>query len=114
MGADKGELAKLAIPSSVDQPVVGQLQGVSASYLPDNLELLGRSEKAKLGINIASCGAFHISYGFAEAVGDKSNIEDSMTQAKLPQAAQALFGADRVLYYWKELGIGVSGKEKHS
>ena len=97
--AKKGELAKLAIPSSAKELIAGQLEGVAASDLPDNLELLARFEKDKLGINIASCGTFHVIDGFAKAVDDKSNVEDFITPVKLPQAAEALLGADRILYY---------------
>jgi len=97
--AKKGELAKLAIPSSVKELIAGQLEGVSASDLPDNLELMARFEKDKLDVNIASCGTFHVIDGFAKAIDDKSNIEDFITPVKLPQAAEALLGADKILYY---------------
>ena len=95
----KGELAKLAISGSVKELIAGQLEGVSPSDLPDNLEQMARFEKDKLGVNIASCGTFHVIDGFAKTVDDKSNIEDFITPVKLPQAAEALLGADRILYY---------------
>jgi len=97
--AKKGELAKLRIPTSAKELIAGQLEGVSASDLPDNLELLARFEKDQLGVSIASCGTFHVIDGFAKAVDDKSNVEDFITPVKLPQAAEALLGADRILYY---------------
>lgn len=95
----KGELAKLAIPSSVKELVAGQLEGVSPSDLPDNLEQMARFVKDKLGVNIASCGTFHVIDGFAKTIDDKSNIEDFITPVKLPQAAEALLGADKILFF---------------
>lgn len=56
----KGELAKLAIQSAVKELVAIQIEGLSPSDLPDNLEQLARFEKNKLGVNIVSCGTFHI------------------------------------------------------
>ncbi|MBA7621837.1 hypothetical protein ES703_29205 [subsurface metagenome] len=97
--AKVGELAKLAIPSSVKELIADQLEGVSAADLPDNLELLARFEKDKLGVSIASCGTFHVIDGFATSIDDTSNIEDFITPVKLPQAAEAILGADRILYY---------------
>ena len=95
----KGELAKLGIPSSVKELIAGQLEGVSPSDLPDNLELMARFEKDKLGVNIVSCATFHVIDGFAKTVDDKSNIEDFIAPVKLPQAAEALFGADKIFYF---------------
>lgn len=95
----KGELAKLAIPRSVKELIAGQLKGVSPSDLPDNLEQMARFEKGKLGVNIASCGTFHVIDGFAKTIDDKSNIEDFVTPVKLPQAAETILGADKILYY---------------
>jgi hypothetical protein len=95
----KGELAKLAIPTSVKELIAGQLEGLSASDLPDNLEQLARFEKDSLGVNIASCGTFHVIDGFAKTIDDTSQIEDFITPVKLPQAAEALLGADKILYY---------------
>jgi predicted peroxiredoxin len=95
----KGELAKLAITSSVKELIAGQLEGVSASDLPDNLELMARFEKDNLGINIVSCGTSHVIDGLGKTIDDKSNIEDFITPVKLPQAAEALLGADKILYF---------------
>jgi len=95
----KGELAKLAITSQVKELIAGQLEGLSAADLPDNLEQLARFEKDKLGVSIASCGTFHVIDGFAKTVDDKANIEDFISPVKLPQAAEAILGADRILYY---------------
>jgi predicted peroxiredoxin len=97
--AKKGELAKLAIPGSVKELIAGQLEGVSPSDLPDNLEQMARFEKDKLGVNVASCATFHVIDGFAKFVGDTTNIEDFIAPVMLPQAAEALLGADRIFYY---------------
>jgi predicted peroxiredoxin len=94
----KGELAKLAIQGSVKELVASQIEGLSASDLPDNLEQLARFEKDKLGINIVSCGTFHVIDGAGKTIDDTSNIEDFITPVKLPQAAEAILGADKIHY----------------
>jgi len=94
----KGELAKLTITPEVKELIASQLEGLSATDLPDNLEQLARFEKDKLGVTIASCGTFHVIDGFATSIDDKSNIEDFVTPVKLPQAADAILGADKIHY----------------
>jgi predicted peroxiredoxin len=94
----KGELAKLAIQISVKELVASQIEGLSASDLPDNLEQLARFEKDKLGVNIVSCGTFHVIDGAGKTLDDTSNIEDFITPIKLPQAAEAILGADKIHY----------------
>ena len=94
----KGELAKLAIPDAVKELVAGQIDGLSAGDLPDDLEQLARFENSQLGITIASCGSLHVIDGFADSIDDKSNIEDFIVPLKVPQAAEALFNADKVHY----------------
>jgi len=94
----KGELAKLAIQSSVKELVASQVEGLSASDLPDNLEQLARFEKDKLGVNIVSCGTFHVIDGTGKTLDDTSNIEDFITPVKLPQAAEAILSADKIHY----------------
>ena len=94
----KGELAKLAIQKSVKELVASQIGGLSASDLPDNLEQLARFEKEKLGINIVSCGTFHVLDKVGKGLDDTSNIEDFITPIKLPQAAEAILGADKIHY----------------
>lgn len=96
--ARKGELAKLAIANETKELIAGQIEGLSASGLPDNLEQMARFVKEKMGVNIISCGTFHVIDGISRTIDDKSNVEDFITPVKLPQAAQALFGADRVHY----------------
>ena len=95
----KGELAKLAIPQEVKELIAGQLDGLEASDLPDNLEQMARFQKDQLGVNIASCATFHVMNGFAESVDDTSNIEDFVVPAKLPDAWEAIDGANKVLYF---------------
>jgi hypothetical protein len=94
----KGELAKLAIQSSVKELVASQIEGLSTSDLPDNVEQLARFEKDKLGINIVSCGTFHVINGAGKTLDDTSNIEDFITPVKLLQAAEAILGADKIHY----------------
>jgi predicted peroxiredoxin len=94
----KGELAKLPIQSVVKDLIASQIDGLSASDLPDNLEQLARFEKDQLGVNIVSCGTFHVIDGAGKAIDDTSGIEDFITPIKLPQAGEALLGADRIHY----------------
>jgi len=95
----KGELAKLGISEEIKKLIADQIEGLSASDLPDNLEQMARFEKNKLGVTIASCGTFHVIDGFAKEVDDISNIEDFIVPVKLPQASEAIAGADKILYY---------------
>ena len=94
----KGELARLVIQSSVKELIASQIEGLSASDLPDNLEQLARFEKEKLGVNIVSCGTFHVIDGAGKTIDDRSNIEDFIIPVKLPQAAEALLAADKIHY----------------
>ena len=94
----KGELAKLPIQSTLKDLVAGQIEGLSASDLPDNLEQLARFEKDRLGVNIVSCGTFHVIDGAGKALDDTSGIEDFITPIKLPQAGEALLSADKIHY----------------
>ena len=94
----KGELAKLAIQGSVKELIASQIEGLSPSDLPDNLEQMARFEKNTLGVNIVSCGTFHVLDGAGKTIDDTSNIEDFVAPVKLPQAAEALLGADKIHY----------------
>ena len=94
----KGELAKLAIQGSVKELIASQIEGLNASDLPDNLEQLARFEKENLGVNIVSCGTFHVIDGVGKDLDDLSNVEDFIVPIKLPQAAEALLGADKIHY----------------
>jgi predicted peroxiredoxin len=97
--AKKGALAGLAIEDSVKGLIAGQIDGLSASDLPNNLEQLARFEKDKLGVNIVSCATFNVIAGLSSSVDDTSGLEDFITPVKLPQAAQALMAADKILYF---------------
>ncbi len=94
----KGELAKLPITDDIKNLVAGQVDGLSASMLPDNLEQLARFVKDQLGVNIVSCGTFHVIDGAGKTVEDTSGIEDFIIPVKLPDAAGALLGADKIHY----------------
>jgi predicted peroxiredoxin len=95
----KGTLAGFAISDELKKLIADQIEGLSPADLPDDLEKLARFEKDQLGVNIASCGTFHVVDGFAKSIDDTSKIEDFIMPVKLPQAAEALLGADRILYY---------------
>jgi len=95
----KGELAKLAITQETKELIAGQLDGLAASDLPDNLEQMARFQKDQLGVVIASCATFNVLNGFADSVDDTSNIEDFIVPVKLPDAWAAINGADKVLYF---------------
>ena len=95
----KGTLAGLAIENSVKNLIADQLEGLSASDLPDNLEQLARFEKDQLGVNIVSCATFNVIDGLASSVDDTSKLEDFIIPVKLPQAAEALMAADKILYF---------------
>ena len=97
--AKKGELAKLELPQNVKELIAGQLDGLSAADLPDNLEQMARFQKDQLGVTIASCATFHVIGEFADSVDDTSQIEDFIVPVKLPDAWGAIDGADKVLYF---------------
>ena len=95
----KGELAKLEISQETKELIAGQLDGLAASDLPDNLEQMARFQKDQLGVTITSCGTFHVLNGFADSVTDTANIEDFIVPVKLPDAWGAIDAADKVLYF---------------
>ena len=97
--ARKGELAKLAITADVKRLIADQLEGVSPSDFPDDLGSLARLVKEQLGVNILSCGTFHVIDGFANTVDDASQIEDFITPVRITQAAEASVAADKIVYY---------------
>lgn len=94
----KGELAKLGMDASLKELVASQIEGLSASDLPDNLEQLARFVKGQLGVGIFSCGTFHVVDGIGKNLDDTTNSEDFIVPLKLPQAAGALLGADKIHY----------------
>ena len=95
----KGTLASFAISDEVKKLIAEQIEGLSPSDLPDNLEKLARFENDQLGVTIVSCGTFNVIDGLATSIDDTSKIEDFITPVKLPQAAEAILGADRILYF---------------
>ena len=94
----KGELAKLKIENSVKELIASQVDGLNAGDLPDNLEQLARFEKDMMGIQICSCGTFHVIDGIGKDLDDLSNAEDFIIPLKLPDAAGALLSADKIHY----------------
>lgn len=94
----KGELAKLSITDDIKNLIAGQVEGLSASMLPDNLEQLARFEKGQLGVNIVSCGTFHVIDKAGKSIEDTAAIEDFIVPVKLPDAAGALLNADKIHY----------------
>lgn len=95
----KGQLTQFKIEDSVKELIAGQLEGVEAGDLPEDLEGMARFVSTELGVEIASCGTFHVIDGFASQIEDKSNIEEFITPVKLPQAADTMLSADRIFYY---------------
>ena len=92
----KGELAKLGMSAEIKELIAGQVEGLSAGDLPDNLEQMARFEKDKLGVNIVSCGTFHVIDGAGKTIEDTSGIEDFIVPVKLPDAAGAIVNADKI------------------
>ncbi|KLU64131.1 hypothetical protein DEAC_c39460 [Desulfosporosinus acididurans] len=95
----KGMLASLKLTDDLKELIASQLDGVAKDALPDNLELMARFVKDKLGINIVSCATFNVIDGISQNLEDTSQMEDFIMPVKLPLAAQALIGADKILYF---------------
>lgn len=95
----KGELAKITITAELKELIAGQLENLSASDLPDNLEQMARFQKTQLGINIFSCGTANVAEGIAKEIEDTSNIEDFVTPLKLPQVWKGYVEADKVIFW---------------
>ena len=94
----KGELAKLGCNDDLKNLIADQIDGLSASDLPDNMEQMARFCKDELGVGIFSCGTFHVVDGVGQNLDDTSSIEDFIVPLKLPQAAEALLAADKIHY----------------
>jgi len=60
---------------------------------------MARFVKDQLGINIVSCATFNVIDGISKNLEDTSQMEDFITPVKLPLAAQALIGADKIIYF---------------
>jgi predicted peroxiredoxin len=97
--AKKGSLASLEINNDVKELISSQLDGVNASDLPDNMELMARFVKDELGVNIVSCATFNVIDGISRDLDDVSEMEDFIVPVKLSEAAQALLEADKILYF---------------
>ncbi len=95
----KGTLAGIPIDDAVKNLIAQQLDGLSASDLPDNLEQFARFVKGNLGVNIASCATFNVIDGLSSSLDDTENLEDFIMPIQLPQAAEALMAADKILYF---------------
>ncbi|MDR3601304.1 MAG: hypothetical protein P4L49_12625 [Desulfosporosinus sp.] len=95
----KGKLASLKITEDIKELLASQLDGVNKDELPDNLELMARFVKNQLGINIVSCATFNVIDGISKNLDDTSQMEDFIMPVKLPQAAQALLSADKIIYF---------------
>ncbi len=46
-----------------------------------------------------SCATFNVIAELALSLDDKANLEDFIVPVKLPQAAEALMAADKILYF---------------
>lgn len=97
--AKNGSLASLSIPAEVKTLVADQFETLNPEDLPDDLEALARFEKEQLGVDILSCGTFHVIDGFATAINDTTEIVDFVTPVKVPDAVNAALGADKILYF---------------
>jgi predicted peroxiredoxin len=95
--AKKGTLAQLPIDDNLGNLIASQFEGLTREDLPTNLEDLARFEKEELGVNFASCATFHVVNGFADTVGDTTNIEDFVAPVKIPDAVGAALGADKTV-----------------
>jgi predicted peroxiredoxin len=97
--AKNGSLASLAIPAEVKTLVADQFEALNPEDLPDDLEALARFEKEQLGVDILSCGTFHVIDGFATAINDTTEIVDFVTPVEVPDAVNAALSADKILYF---------------
>jgi hypothetical protein len=92
-------LAKIPITSQAKEVIAGQLEGLSVSDLPDNLEQMARFQKEQLGVDIFSCGTANVIDGIASEIEDTSNIEDFIVPLKLPQVWAGYAEADKILFW---------------
>ena len=95
----KGTLAGFTLTSEVRELIASQFEGLKAAKLPVHLEQLARFEREKMEISILSCGTYHVLEGFAEAIEDKSNIEDFIEPINLYESCKLMLEADQILYY---------------
>ena len=95
----KGELAQIPIPQEAKELIASQLEGLSASDLPDNLEQMARFQKDQLGVQIFSCGTANVLDGIAGKIEDVSAVEDFIVPLKLPQVWQGYAEADKIIFW---------------
>ena len=95
----KGELAKIPITAETKELIASQMEGLSASDLPDNLEQMARFQQDQLGVNIYSCGTANVLDGFSKTIEDTSNVEDFITPLRLPQVWQGYVEADKIIFW---------------
>lgn len=95
----KGKLKELGINDDIKKLVAGQIEGISPTDLPDNLEDLGEFLSEKMGVRFVSCGTFHAIEGVGKDLGDKSNIVDFIEPVTIPEAANIFLTAEKILDY---------------
>ena len=95
----KGMLAGFTMTPEMKELTASQFEGLKAEKLPDHLERLARFEKEKMEIAIVSSGTFHVLEGFAEAIEDKSHIEDFIEPIDLYETCKLMIEADQILYF---------------
>ena len=95
----KGKLKELAINDDIKKLVAGQIDGINAADLPDNLEDFGRFLKDKMGVRIVSCATFHVIEGIGSGLDDTSNIVDFVEPVTIPDAAGIFLTAEKIFDY---------------
>jgi hypothetical protein len=95
----RGTLATFTMTPEMKDLIASQFEGLKAEKLPDHLEQLARFEKEKMEISIVSCGTYHVLYGFAEDISDRSGIEDFIDPIDLYESCNIMLEADQILYY---------------
>lgn len=97
--AKRGVLASFPIQETVKELLAGQIPGLNAADLPSDLEALARFEEEQLGVEIVSCGTFHVIDGFATSLSDRSGVVPFIRPLTVPEAVTLLLEADRLIYY---------------
>jgi len=95
--AKKGALAGLALDATARKLIAGQIEGLSPGDLPVNLELFARFLKDNMGVSFFACGTCAVMDGIAKDLDDTTNLVDFVGLAKLPDVAQCLMAADKII-----------------
>jgi hypothetical protein len=95
----RGTLATFTMTPEMKDLIASQFEGLKAEKLPDHLEQLARFEREKMEISIVSCGTYHVLYGFAKDIRDRSGIEDFIDPIDLDESCKIMLEADQILYY---------------